>query len=97
MAESERLHGYLDAAARVEVLGSNMSGVILWRSVPGNVAKLAAALPHGAVSTVQFKGASWLRNVAANPNIDIERLVDAIDDVLGESRGDSSQDRPIRS
>jgi hypothetical protein len=39
-------------------------------------------LPAGSTSTTTISGGKWLRNVAANPNADIDLLIESIERVL---------------
>ena len=49
------------------------TGVINWRPIAGNVERTAELL-SGTSSTVMIEGQLWLRQVAANPHADVERI-----------------------
>ncbi len=75
MAMADDLHQQLSAHRDVEVFGDNVSGVILWRDRRLDDQKqLIARLPDGLASHTVVNGISWVRQVAANPNADVEAI-----------------------
>ena len=74
-----RLHDHPMA----ELYGPQVSGVVLWR--PRGQADIRAtltALPAGLASITNVDGTDWLRNVAANPCADVDRVWAAIQGAL---------------
>jgi L-2,4-diaminobutyrate decarboxylase len=79
MEMSERLTLFIKADDRLELLAPPQTGVVVWRPVDGRTAEqLHASLPPGSASLTTLAGVNWLRSVAANPNLDVEMLLDAI-------------------
>ena len=65
----------LNEHPKVELFGPQTSGVILWRPVDeANYDTICERLPEGSTSETRIDGIQWLRNVAANPCVDIDRL-----------------------
>lgn len=79
MEVADALHDHLQRRSDIEVFGANETGVILWRPVSGDVKTVFSKLPHGMASTTKVGGVDWIRQVAANPNADIEKLKSAVD------------------
>lgn len=79
MERAGRLAHAIGRDERLEKLGPPETGVVVWRPRSGLTDVLHAALPSGSTSLTMIAGERWLRNVAANPNLDVERLIDAID------------------
>jgi L-2,4-diaminobutyrate decarboxylase len=82
MAASERFAEYAAKEPRLELLGQPETGVIVWRPLHKSVDDLLATLPFGLASKTTLSGTPWLRCVAANPNVDIEAVVEAVDQAL---------------
>ena len=83
MAMADELAGYIAADPRLELLMQPATGVVVWRPRDAmRVQTLHAALPPGATSLTTLSGECWLRNVAANPNLDIEAFKAALDAAL---------------
>ena len=62
------------------VFNKPTTGVILWRLNTHNQTKeLFSLLPTGSASFIEYKNQFWIRNVAANPSMDIEFLWKNID------------------
>jgi L-2,4-diaminobutyrate decarboxylase len=80
MLLADRLTAYLVEQPDVQLFGANASGVVLWRFKSGrDVLGLVEQLPVGAASTTTVDNKTWIRHVAANPNVNLELLTDAID------------------
>lgn len=73
------LSAFIAGEARLELLMEPQTGVVVWRPVDrAGGADFARRLPAAAVSSTLLDGDLWLRNVAANPNADIDALIQAI-------------------
>ena len=65
----------------------NTSGVVLWRTAEKfDIHAVIGRLPVGSASFTSVDGSGWVRHVAANPNVDMERLTNSIGEVLREGR-----------
>jgi len=61
---------------RLLLLTAPQSGIVVWRPRDTKTFdKVLQALPSGSTSTTTLDGERWFRNVAANPNADIQLLV----------------------
>ena len=75
MMSADTLWQRLNEHPKVELFGPQISGVVLWRSVDEvNFGSIYERLPEGSTSETRIDGVQWLRNVAANPCVDIDRL-----------------------
>ena len=72
----ERLHDAV-RARRASVFVPPRTGVLAWHLGERTAAALAA-LPPGSTSSVRLDDRLWLRNVAANPNVDVDALVASV-------------------
>ena len=54
------------------------TGVVLFRPAAGDSEAAWGRLPAGLASTTKINGETWLRCVAANPNVDVETILDAV-------------------
>ena len=83
MAIADDLWQRLDAHPEAALFGPQASGVILWRPRGADdVRSVRASLPVGLASVTTVDGKDWLRNVAANPNADVETIWQAMRAVL---------------
>lgn len=83
MSQADALHGFLGAEPEVQVFAPNASGVILWKSRSGISAEdIVRALPVGSASIGGADGDAWVRHVAANPDVDMDRLTHNIGAIL---------------
>jgi L-2,4-diaminobutyrate decarboxylase len=58
---------------------------VVWRPQDENLFdQVLQQLPVGSTSTTSMAGVKWFRNVAANPNADIDMLIATIQKVLPE-------------
>jgi L-2,4-diaminobutyrate decarboxylase len=74
-----QLLAFIKDDPRLVLYAQPRTGIVVWR--PGDMAtfdQVRKQLPVGAVSTTTIDGQRWFRNVAANPNADIERLIEAV-------------------
>ena len=68
---------------RLELLAPPETGLVVWRPVNAEATeRLHAALPPGSTSLTTLPSGRWLRNVAANPNFDIEAFTVALRSAL---------------
>lgn len=85
MTLADDLHAQLSALEDVEVFGPNVSGVLLWRDRRyADVGDLLALLPPGTASKTSVAGHEWIRQVAANPNADIDAIFTCIKNALSK-------------
>jgi L-2,4-diaminobutyrate decarboxylase len=64
---------------KLELLALPRTGIVVWRPRDRDgLTRMLAHLPEGTVSTTTLGGERWLRCVAANPNADLDGLVDAV-------------------
>ncbi len=79
------LSDFVDADDRLELYAQPQSGIVLWRPTDVNLFDhVFKQLPVGSTSTTSISGGRWLRNVAANPNADMDRLISSIQNILHE-------------
>lgn len=84
---ADRLYNALKRDDRVTVFSAPQSGVMLWRPVAGrpvagSASELRARLPEGMSSLTTVDGQDWLRQVAANPMADVDRIITEIGTAL---------------
>lgn len=77
MAAAVRLADWVDAHPDAELFARPQTGVVLWRPTTAPVDTVFARCPAGSVSRTQVAGEPWLRNVAANPELDVEAVLTA--------------------
>ncbi len=83
MACAEDLWQRLNAHPKARVFGPQASGVILWRPTgQADLDHCLEALPPGSTSMTTIDDEAWLRNVAANPSVDIDGLWASIERLL---------------
>ena len=83
MALATELHARLAGLPEVALFGPNISGVLLWRDRRhDSVDDLLALLPPGMASKTSVAGHDWIRQVAANPNADIDAIFAHITNAL---------------
>lgn len=78
MAASEKFAAFVDDEPRLELLAHPQTGVIVWRPRGISVAEFGAALPASLASQTTVAGEPWLRCVAANPNADVDAIIQAV-------------------
>jgi L-2,4-diaminobutyrate decarboxylase len=77
------LRDFVAADERLELYAEPQTGIVVWRPKDENLFdQVQPQLPAGSTSTTSIAGVKWFRNVAANPNADIDLLVAAIQGVL---------------
>ena len=75
MMSADTLWQKLKEHPKVELFGPQTSGIVLWRVLDEqHFNSIFERLPEGSTSETRIDGVKWLRNVAANPCVDIDRL-----------------------
>lgn len=65
----------LNENSEITVFNKPTTGVVLWRLNTHNQTKeLFSLLPTGSASFIEYKNHFWIRNVAANPSVDVDIL-----------------------
>jgi len=83
MAMAQQLAEYIASEDRLELFAMPMTGIVVWRArSPQTFERLLNRLPVGMTSTVTIGQSKWLRNTAANPNADVQLMIDTIKQVL---------------
>jgi L-2,4-diaminobutyrate decarboxylase len=73
------------ADERLALYAEPQTGIVVWRPQDENLFdQVLQQLPVGSTSTTSMAGVKWFRNVAANPNADIDMLIATIQKVLPE-------------
>lgn len=78
MAAADEFAAWVSAHPRLELWGRPETGVVVWRSRYIAVEAFAPRLPTGLVSSTKIAGETWLRCVAANPNVDVRAASEAV-------------------
>lgn len=87
MAAAGQLADWVEARADAELFARPGTGVVLWRPTRAAVAAVVAACPPGSVSQTRIAGEPWLRNVAANPGLDVAAVLAAFGAALDQAGG----------
>lgn len=79
------LRDFVATDERLELYAEPQTGIVVWRPEDKNLFdKVLLRLPVGSTSTTTIAGVKWFRNVAANPNADIDILIATIHEALAE-------------
>jgi L-2,4-diaminobutyrate decarboxylase len=79
------LRDFVAADERLALYAEPQTGIVVWRPKDKNLFdQVLQQLPVGSTSTTSMAGVKWFRNVAANPNADIDMLIATILKVLPE-------------
>lgn len=79
MERAGRFAAAVEANPALELLCQPITGVVVWRPRnPDRFEAVADQLPAGMASRTRIEGEPWFRNVAANPNLEIEPLLGLI-------------------
>jgi len=79
MRSAETLAAAISADKRLELYSRPKTGVVNWRPRDTRLFNLVfSRLPIGSTSQTSINGERWYRNVAANPNIDADLLVESV-------------------
>ena len=91
MALAGRLRDFVAADDRLVLFAEPQTGVVVWRPNDEAMFKhLLQQLPPGSTSTTSIAGQRWFRNVAANPNADVDLIMAAVRGALPVPRSDCS-------
>ena len=75
MAAAQAFADWIDAHPRFELFGRPTTGVVLWRAKHETSDDLHRRLPAGLASMTTVAGERWIRNVAANPLVDVKAVI----------------------
>jgi L-2,4-diaminobutyrate decarboxylase len=78
MSAAELLADFVDGDRRLVLLARPETGIVIWRPLAGDVEPLYDRLPAGVASLTTIADERWFRNVAANPRVDVARVIEAI-------------------
>lgn len=78
MAEAEELAGALAQSGRFALFAQPQSGVVAFRPLNEDPDALLSRLPPNLASTTVIAGQTWLRCVAANPNVELAQVLDLL-------------------
>ena len=78
MAAAQTLADHLSDNSQWQVFAPPETGVVLFRPANGDSESVFARLPSGLASTTRIGNETWLRCVAANPNVEIAAVTGAI-------------------
>jgi L-2,4-diaminobutyrate decarboxylase len=79
MDNARQLQDFIAAHPNLEGFADGGTGVIVFRPRLHAVDAFHAALPQGLASSAIIDGETWLRCVCANPNADMDKIVETID------------------
>lgn len=79
MAAASELASLISSHNQLELLAMPQTGVVVWRPKRTDLTEqLFAAMPPGSCSLTNLGGERWLRNVAANPNFELDAFATAM-------------------
>lgn len=79
------LRDFVAADERLVLYAEPQTGIVVWRPKDENLFDhVLQLLPIGSTSTTSIAGGKWFRNVAANPNADLDILIANIRGALAE-------------
>jgi L-2,4-diaminobutyrate decarboxylase len=79
MAAAESFADWVEAQPSLALFARPQTGVILWKPADRPLEALFERLPAGLASTTSVKGERWIRNVSANPQVDVSAVVREIE------------------
>lgn len=83
MVVASDLASLISSYDQLELLVPPQTGVVVWRPKRSELTEqLLAAMPTGSCSLTNLSGEKWMRNVAANPNFEIDTFAAAMDEAL---------------
>lgn len=83
MAAAGDLASLISSHDQLELLAMPQTGVVVWRPKRTDFTEpLFAAMPPGSCSLTNLGGERWLRNVAGNPNFELDAFATAMDVAL---------------
>ena len=88
MAASESLAAWIAGQRELELLAEPVSGVVVWRIKKDDRSPKQPSFgwPETMASQVVIDGETWIRQVAANPLVDVDQVIGAIDSELERRR-----------
>ncbi|MEM9144940.1 MAG: pyridoxal-dependent decarboxylase [Pseudomonadota bacterium] len=89
MAAAQRLADWVSARPDATLFAAPSTGVVLWRPTRASGEAVRALCPPGSVSLTKLGGQTWLRNVAANPDLQIEPVLEAFGAALDTASADA--------
>jgi len=79
MRLAQQLADFVEKDPRLLLLAAPQTGIVVWRTRDAAISEaIVQLLPAGAASTTMLSGERWFRNVAANPNADVQSLIASI-------------------
>jgi len=79
MQLAQQLADFVEKDPRLLLLAAPQTGIVVWRTRDAAISgAVAQRLPAGAASTTMLSGERWIRNVAANPNADVQSLIASV-------------------
>ena len=86
MDHAARLQTFIAAHPDLEGFEDGGTGVIVFRPMSHPIDAFRAGLPQGLASSAIIEGEAWLRCVCANPNADMDQIIEILD-ALARKRG----------
>ncbi len=87
MKLAQHLSEFVASDERLQLYAQPQTGIVVWGPKDASLFHhIQSSLPVGSTSATTVSGVQWFRNVAANPQADIEGLVAAIKDSLNYNR-----------
>ena len=77
MTLAERLASRIAQEPELALFGQPETGVVLWRPRHGSAEAVRARMQGAFVSLTQIGDEYWFRSVAANPNADVDLVVNS--------------------
>ena len=87
MDNARRLADFIAAHRGLELFPNGGTGVVVFRPTSHPVEAFHAALPQGLASSATIDGHPWLRCVCANPNADIDKIIETIEALVLHASG----------
>jgi len=78
MGHADALVAFLKTLDGVQVYSDNVSGVVLWQVTGIDSKVIVEKLPQGCASLTSVNGEQWIRHVSANPNVDMDALLESV-------------------
>lgn len=79
MAFATRLAQFVEDDPRLDLLAPPQTGIVVWRPHDNATSEqIYRQLPAETVSVTKIAGQRWFRCVAANPNVDFDRVADTV-------------------
>ncbi|MFZ6742796.1 pyridoxal phosphate-dependent decarboxylase family protein [Undibacterium sp. JH2W] len=79
MELANRFADFVANDSRIELLCPPQTGIVVWRPYDiESINRLYDRLPVGSTSQTTIGGQRWLRNVASNPNADVDTIINSV-------------------